>query len=168
MFFKNTNIAEGFRRHGTMPSLIEQEKKLNYVSTMTLLAAIAYSAFLPLKLGSGWFYAGLILYLLGLVFGLIAIINFGITSLDKPVINGVYRISRNPMYFGMFVIFIGISVASASWLFTLLTIIWLILADRGVIAEERWCLETYKDVYKEYMNRPPRWIGVPKSMNDKS
>jgi len=146
-----------------MPSFSKREKKLNYISTVTLLAAIAYSAFLPLKLGSGWFYAGIVVYLLGLIFGTIAMIYFGIAPLDKPVTDGVYRFSRNPMYFSMFVMLIGISVASASWLFLLLTIIWLILGDRGVIAEERWCLETYGDAYREYMNVTPRWIGIPKS-----
>jgi len=163
LFFKNVKTAEFFKRHGTMPSFSKREKKLNYISTVTLLAAIAYSAFLPLKLGSGWFYAGIVVYLLGLIFGTIAMIYFGIAPLDKPVTNGAYRFSRNPMYFSMFVMLIGISVASASWLFLLLTIIWLILGDRGVIAEERWCLETYGDAYREYMNVTPRWIGIPKS-----
>ena len=163
LFFKNVKNEEVFKRHGTMPPLSEREKKLNYVSTVTLYAAIAYSVFLPLKLGTGWFYAGLFVCLLGMIIGLIAIINFGIAPLDKPVTNGVYRISRHPMYFSMFLIFIGTGGASASWVFLLLTVIWFILSDRGVIAEERWCLETYGDAYREYMNRTPRWIGIPKS-----
>jgi protein-S-isoprenylcysteine O-methyltransferase Ste14 len=39
----------------------------------------------------------------------------------------------------------------------------IIVLDRGAIAEERWCLEKYGDAYREYMNRTPRWIGLPKS-----
>ena len=163
LFFKNVKNAEVFKRHGTMPQFSEREKKLNYISTVILLAAIAYSVFLPLKLGTSWFYAGLFVYLLGMIFGFIAIINFGIAPLDIPVTNGVYRISRHPMYFSMFLIFIGIGGASASWGFLLLTAIWFVLSDRGVIAEERWCLETYGDAYREYMNITPRWIGIPKS-----
>jgi protein-S-isoprenylcysteine O-methyltransferase Ste14 len=30
-------------------------------------------------------------------------------------------------------------------------------------AEERFLLEKYGDVYREYLNRTPRWIGIPKS-----
>jgi len=41
--------------------------------------------------------------------------------------------------------------------------IWIIVSDRGVIVEERFCLEKYGDAYREYMNRTPRWIGIPKS-----
>ncbi len=163
LFFKNVKNAEVIKRHRTTPPLSEREKKLNYISTVTLLAVIAYSVFLPLKLGTGWFYAGLFVYFLGMIFGFIATINFGTAPLDIPVTDGVYRFSRHPMYFSMFLTFIGIGVASASWLFLLLTIIWLIIGDRGVIAEERWCLETYGDAYREYLNRTPRWIGIPKS-----
>ena len=31
------------------------------------------------------------------------------------------------------------------------------------ITEERHCLEEYGDAYRDYMNRTPRWIGIPKS-----
>jgi protein-S-isoprenylcysteine O-methyltransferase Ste14 len=165
LFFEKVKYAEVSKRHGTTPQLSGQEKILNYLSTMILLAAIGYSVFLPLKLGTGWFYAGLSIYVIGMVFGFIAIINFGTAPLDEPVTYGVYRISRHPMYFSMFLIFIGIGGASTSWVFLLLTVIWLLLSDRGVIAEERWCLETYGDIYREYMNRTPRWIGPPKNQN---
>jgi protein-S-isoprenylcysteine O-methyltransferase Ste14 len=107
--------------------------------------------------------AGLFVYVMSMIFGFIAMINFAQAPLDKPATKGVYTISRNPMYFSMFLIFAGISLVCASWVFLLLTIIWLILAVRGVIAEERLCLETYGDFYREYMNRTPRWIGIPKS-----
>nr|NIO37398.1 DUF1295 domain-containing protein [Candidatus Bathyarchaeota archaeon] len=83
--------------------------------------------------------------------------------LGKPATKGVYTISRNPMYFSMFLIFVGIGLASASWLFLLLAIFWIAVVDRGVVAEERLCLETYGDSYREYMKKTPRWIGIPKS-----
>jgi len=163
LFFGSTKNKESSRRHSTMPQYTEFEKKLYYLSIVTLLATLIYSVFLPLKLGTGWFYTGLFIYVLGMIFGFIAMINFALAPLDKPATKGVYSISRNPMYFSMFLMFIGISVTCASWLFLLLTIMWIILSDRGVIAEERLCLETYGDSYKQYMNRTPRWIGIPKS-----
>ena len=118
---------------------------------------------MPLELGTGWFYAGLFVYGISMIFGFMAMMNFAQAPSDKPATKGVYSISRNPMYFSMFGSFVGISLACASWVFLLLTMIWLIIADRGVVAEERLCLETYGDSYKEYMNRTPRWIGKPKS-----
>ena len=163
LFFGSTKSKESSKRHSARPKLSEREKKLDHLSTITLLALLVYSVVLPLDLGTGWFYAGLFVYVISLIFGFIALINFALAPLDKPATKGVYTISRNPMYFSMFLIFIAISVSCVSWFFLLLTMIWLILADRGVVAEERLCLETYGDSYREYMNRTPRWIGIPKS-----
>jgi len=161
-FFTSNNKPVGSGRPHA-PQLNEQEKKLYNISVVTLLATIIYSAFLPLKLGTGWFYAGLLIYLLGIIIGFIAMINFYTTPVDKPITKGVYAISRNPMYLGNFLIFAGTGIACASWVFLLLMMISVILSDREVIAEERWCLEKYGDAYREYMDRTPRWIGVPKS-----
>jgi len=163
LFFGSSKSQESSKRHSTKPKLSEREKKLDYLSTITLLALLVCSVVLPLDLGTGWFYAGLFVYVMSMIFGFIATINFAQAPLDKPATKGVYSISRNPMYFSMFLIFIGISLACASWLFLLLTMIWIFLADRGVIAEERLCLETYGNSYREYMNKTPRWIGIPKS-----
>ena len=95
-------------------------------------------------------------------------INFYATPVDKPITEGVYRISRNPMYFGNFLIFVGTGIACSSWVFLLLTIISVILSDKGVIAEERWCLEKYGEAYRKYMKRTPKWIGIPKSKKSDS
>ncbi len=163
LFFGSTKSRESSKRHSTRPQYTEFEKKLYYLSTVTFLATLIYSVFLPLKLGTGWFYAGLFVYLLGMIFGFIAMINFAAAPLDKPATEGVYRFSRHPMYFSMFLMFIGIGIACFSWVFVLLTMIWFAVSDREVVAEERLCLETYGKAYREYMNRTPRWIGIPKS-----
>ena len=81
--------------------------------------------------------------------------------MDRPATKGLYRVSRNPQFFGLFLMFMGIGVACASWLLLLLTMIMILLYDRIVIAEERWCLERYGDVYGEYMNRTQKWLGMP-------
>jgi len=165
LFFGSSKNQESSKRHSTKPKLSEREKKLDHLSTITLLALLVYSVVLPLDLGKSWFYAGLFVYAMSMIFGFIAMINFALAPLDKPATKGAYTISRNPMYLSMFLIFVSISLACASWLFLLLAMIWMFLADRGVVAEERLCLETYGDSYREYMNRTPRWIGIPKSEN---
>jgi protein-S-isoprenylcysteine O-methyltransferase Ste14 len=163
LFFNGAKSQESSRRHSTTPQYTRFEKNLSHLSTVILLATLAYSVFLPLKLGTGWFYAGLVVYVLGLIFGFVAMINFAAAPLDKPATEGVYRVSRHPMYFSMFVMFMGIGIACVSWVFVLLAVIWLSLSDRGVVAEERLCLETYGETYRAYLERTPRWIGIPKS-----
>jgi protein-S-isoprenylcysteine O-methyltransferase Ste14 len=139
------------------------ESRLRYIVYPVMLAFLFYSVFLPLKLGTVWFYVGLTIYLVGIIFSFITEVSFATTPLDQPVTKGTYRISRNPQDFGAFLIFLGMSIACASWLYLLFVMILIILMDRWHIAEERFCLEKYGDTYREYMNRTPRWIGIPKS-----
>ncbi|MFX1464651.1 MAG: methyltransferase family protein, partial [Promethearchaeota archaeon] len=130
---------------------------------LIILASVIYSFFLPLKLGTAWLNIGLFVYLFGVIFTIVAGINLDTTPVDRPATKGLYRISRNPIYLGTFLIVIGIGIACASWLFLLLIAIFIVTIHLTVVAEERWCLEKYGDAYREYMNRTPKWIGIPKS-----
>jgi protein-S-isoprenylcysteine O-methyltransferase Ste14 len=158
-----TKSQEINKRHGTTPNLNDTEKKIDQLSTIILIALIIYSIFLPIQLNTVWFYIGSFIFIIGIVFGFAAMIYFAFSPTNKPVTKGVYSISRNPMYFGMFIIFASVSIACASWLFLLLTVVWFILLDRTVVAEERLCLEMYGDSYREYLKRTSRWIGLTKS-----
>ena len=145
------------------PPLNDTEKKLDWTAVMFFLAFVIYSFFLPLNLGSAWLYIGLFVYLFGMIFAIIAAINLLNTPLDRPATKGLYRISRNPIYLGTYLIFIGIGIACASWLLLVLIAVFMILQNILIAPEERWCLEKYGDIYREYMNRTPKWIGIPKS-----
>jgi len=114
-------------------------------------------------MGTIWFYIGLGVFLLGLLTLTDSTLNFATAPHDKPITGGLYRYSRHPMYLSMFLIYIGTSLASACWLFFLLTIATVVLTRLEVILEERYCLEKYCEAYREYMNRTLRWLGIPKS-----
>jgi protein-S-isoprenylcysteine O-methyltransferase Ste14 len=127
------------------------------------LASMVYSVFLPIKLGTLWFYAGLTIWVLSMVISLISIVSFGTTPIDELVSKGTYRISRNPIFLSGFLADLGIGIACASWIYTLYSVIDLILMHIYTRAEEHFLLEKYGATYREYMNRTPRWIGIPKS-----
>jgi protein-S-isoprenylcysteine O-methyltransferase Ste14 len=127
------------------------------------LLSIIYSIFVPLKLGTAWFYAGLPIYLLGLIAYVMVWVGFATTPPDKLVTTGIYRYSRNPMQLSQVVIFLGVGIATASWVFLLLAVVYIVTPLLWVDAEERHCLKYYGDTYREYMKRTPRWIGIPKS-----
>ena len=146
-----------------MSSYNKKEKKLGNIVTVVFFASVIYGVFLPLKLWTVWFYVGLVIYLLGIIFLIIATLNFATTPLDKPVTKGAYHISRHPLTFSGFLAFIGMGIACISWIFLLLATVFIVLMNTVVILEEQWCLEKYGDAYREYMNRTPRWIGIPKS-----
>ena len=144
-------------------SFNETQKKVSNIYSFLFFALIAYSFFLPLKLGTVWFYVGFIIYLLGVIIETIAMLDFFTTAVDKHVTKGVYHFSRNPMYFGIFLIFVGTGIACVSCVFLLLTAVFMILSHIVVVSEERFCLQKYGNAYREYLNRIPRWIGIPKS-----
>jgi len=140
------------------------EKKIEIFSYVILCLLLIYSIFLPLPLGTTWFYIGLVIFILGVIIFQIAGVSWWApTPADEPITKGLYRYLRHPIYLGMLVQLIGVGIASASWLFLLLTIVFIISMAILVIPEERFCLEKYGDSYREYMNRTPRWIGAPKS-----
>ena len=131
-------------------------------SKLLLFPAMAYSIFLPMKLGTAWFYVGLPITLLGLITYTIVLINWATTPLDNQVSRGLYRYSRHPMYVTMFVFLLGLGIATASWVLLLLFIVFVVGCAVFVNVEERSCLDKYGDAYREYMDRTPRWIGIPK------
>ena len=159
---KAVGTGEILKKMGDVP-YERGEKRAFVISVVILLLLSVYSVFLPLKLGTVWFYVGLGIYVVGLVMFLTAIMNVATTPLGQPFTKGMYRYSRHPMYFSGVITYVGVSVTSASWIFLLLSVVTAVLLASGAIAEERGCLETYGDEYREYLNRTPRWIGMPKS-----
>jgi protein-S-isoprenylcysteine O-methyltransferase Ste14 len=83
--------------------------------------------------------------------------------MNEPITGGAYRYSRHPGYAAHFLIYFSVSIASASWIFLLVTIMLAVLLSISIKDEERYCLERYGLAYREYMNRTPRWLGIPKS-----
>jgi len=125
--------------------------------------SILYSIFLPLKIGTAWFYTGLVIFVLALVMNLMTTISFVTTPVDKPVTSGIYRISRHPIYFCGFLLNLSIAIVCASWVIMLCAILWIVFFNIVVPTEESFLIGQYGDAYREYMNRTPRWIGIPKS-----
>ena len=156
---------EVYQKAGQPPDMKPSQtyKIISYVSMPLWLLATAYSIFLPFKLGTIWFAVGLTIFLLGLIVNTVATINFAATPMNEPVTSGVYHYSRHPIYIALLMIYLSVSIASASWIFLLFTILLTVGVSFSVTDEEHYCLRKYGDAYREYMNRTPRWIGIPKS-----
>jgi protein-S-isoprenylcysteine O-methyltransferase Ste14 len=152
-------------KRATQSIPLTKTDKMLALSTHAVIMPIAaiYSIFLPLKIGTAWLYAGLVIYVLALVMTVMVSINFAATPVDKPVTRGVYRTSRHPVYLSGFLLYVGMGIACASWVMLLLAVAWIVLWCIVVPAEEHFLLEKYGDAYQEYMDKTPRWIGIPKS-----
>jgi protein-S-isoprenylcysteine O-methyltransferase Ste14 len=147
--------------------LTRTENIIANASFYVMLPMFGYAFFLPLQLDALWLYSGLTIYLFGIVFTIVAILNFTTSPKDKVITNGLYSFSRNPMEIGMLLMQIGLGITCSSWLYLLLVVVLMILLHANSSAEERFCLYRYGDGYQKYMNRTPRWIGIPKSKEPK-
>ena len=140
--------------------------KILFIITQVIIMpfTIVYSFFLPLRLGTVWLYVGLPISILGIIMPFVAQVSFATAPLDKPITTGVYSISRNPEYFSVFLQYLGIGIGGLSWVFILCAVAWILSFHIAVKqSEEPSLIEKYGDAYREYMNRTPRWIGIPKS-----
>ena len=155
-----------YRRASGLPSEMKTSHRyrvVSYVSMVIETMAVAYSIFLPLKLGTMWFYAGLSIFLLGLVVLTAATVNFATTPMDVPITRGVYHYSRHPLYLASLLIYLSVGIASASWVFLLVFFVQSVSIRIAAVGEERFCLDKYGEAYREYIDKTPRWLGLPKS-----
>ena len=107
------NFKALFKKSSVISSLTKTEKMISVPAILIFILLLIYSIFLPLPLGTTWFYTGLAIFLLGLVIWKIAGVPQATTSLNELVTKGFYRYSRHPMYIAIFLQFIGTGIASA-------------------------------------------------------
>ena len=121
--------------------------------------------FMPAHLPVGWI--GAVIFVLAIALGVSSVITMTKAGSNVPtnrptttiVERGPYRVTRNPIYLGMFLGQIGLAVAFNSvWL--LLTLVPFALVIRyGVVAREEAYLECkFGDVYRGYRSRVRRWL----------
>lgn len=164
LIFGNEKAEKRMEGEPTGKELRKETRMVHIITHMIIMPlTLIISILTPLKIGSWWFYCGLLLYIFGFVFGLLSSIAFATAPLGVPLTKGIYAFSRNPMYVGFFLACAGIGIASASWIYLLCALVWIVAWHFGVIEEEDIMLEKYGGAYQQYMDRTPRWIGLPKN-----
>jgi protein-S-isoprenylcysteine O-methyltransferase Ste14 len=145
-----------------LPPFASLKEKIFSITSMFLFARgmMIYSIFVPLKWATAWIYVGTAVFLLGLIMHTVAMVNFAKTPPDHPVVKGVYRVSRHPMQLVSIVMWIGVGIATASWVLLVACGVQLFLSRPFLVAQERYCLDTYGGSYREYMRRTPRYLFV--------
>jgi len=136
----------------------KSDKIASYTTLIIMIILMALSAGIPLHVDSLWFYPGISLFIFGIIFNLIALYNYGTTPANKAIVTGMYKISRNPLYLSWTIVLIGMTIASQSWLFFILSITYHIPNHYLILAEERYCIETYGQTYEDYKAKVPRYF----------
>jgi protein-S-isoprenylcysteine O-methyltransferase Ste14 len=72
---------------------------------------------------------------------------------------GIYSISRNPMYLGLMLIYLGLTFQFGNWwsLF-LVPLLIAVITYRVILPEERYLTRAFGDEYVEYKKKVRRWI----------
>jgi protein-S-isoprenylcysteine O-methyltransferase Ste14 len=79
--------------------------------------------FTPLNIVSIEFMIGIIIYLIGTIGFIIAVIDFKKAPFGKPIILGLYKISRNPQVITLFLVSLGTSLMIGSWTAVIVVVI---------------------------------------------
>jgi protein-S-isoprenylcysteine O-methyltransferase Ste14 len=75
------------------------------------------------------------------------------------IIEGPYRLSRNPIYLGFAITYLGFAIAMDSWVVLLLLLPCLAVVDRFVIQrEERYLAAKFGADYEAYRGKVRRWL----------
>jgi steroid 5-alpha reductase family enzyme len=163
LFFRVATPRAPKEESHNVAALPKFKRTLLYSSKIIYIPAAIYSVFLPIQLGNLWFYIGLPVTLIGLISSFLVIVNWANSPRGKPVTSGLYRYSRHPMYLTAFILFLGVSIITASWVFLLFTVLLIGASFYFAPLEEEGCLKEYGDVYRDYMNKTPKYLGIPKS-----
>ena len=145
-----------------LPPFASRKERILSMGSMLLFARgmMIYSVFVTLEWATAWFYVGSSVFLLGLIIHTVAMLNFAKTPPDHPVVKGVYRLSRHPMQLVSIVMWIGVGIATASWVILAACGVQLFVSRPFLLAQERYCLDTYGEAYGDYMRRTPRYVFV--------
>lgn len=159
---KAVGTGEIWKKVGDTP-VEKGAKRVNMLCLVLQVLLLAYSLFLPLRLGSTWFAVGLAVYLVGLVMLIATIVVIAATPAGIPFTRGPYTLTRHPAYVSQTLLFVGTALAAGSWVFLLVALGLSYLIASFAAEEEQSCLENFGEAYRAYMDRTPRWLGIPKA-----
>lgn len=125
---------------------------------ITLFALFGCLFLLKIQFDSIFNYIGFGLYILGAILYIKAIVDY-----SKPTETGInkfgfYDYSRNPMYVSFFIYFLGICLLVESWWYFVILILFQISVHYLILAEERWCIQSFGEEYKQYMQEVRRYF----------
>jgi protein-S-isoprenylcysteine O-methyltransferase Ste14 len=149
---------EAAKRASLFAPLIGKEKVAYWAYQITTVLILLNLILLKIKTDSDLFYTGLIIYSLGTVLYAVSTVNYAKPKRNGINANGLYRISRNPMYIAYFIYFLGCVLLTNSWTLLALLIVFQISSHWIILSEERWCIKKFGEEYIKYMKKVRRYI----------
>lgn len=137
-----------------------RDRRYAFLSMSAQLASLIVSVFTPFKFGTLWFTVGIVIYLIAFAMFIWSFYSYKAAKPEETIQGGVYRYSRNPMYFSFMIGMLGVCFATASlWLFIVMVPFFL-FTHGTILGEERYCEATYGERYRKYKARTPRYFII--------
>jgi len=136
----------------------EKEKIAFVIYQLATIAIFTYSFFIKVKTDSTLYYLGISVYLLGVLLLILSISDFALRQDEGLNTSGLYKLSRNPLYIAYFIYFCGGAILTQSFILLLIVVIFQISTHWIILAEERCCLDNFKEKYREYMTKTRRYL----------
>ena len=145
-----------WKRALTLPEISGSEKIIYYFWVSIQAAIYLYSIFAPIIFKSLWFYPGMILFISGMTVLVCNTYVYQTTPKNKLITKGIYKISRNPGYFGSFLCYVGMGLLGSAWPLLLLATAHFLLYQTTVKYEERMCAKLWTDEFMAYRKKVPK------------
>ena len=147
------------------PEFLFAGKKVVAGALIWILSGFIISVFVPVAFGV-LFYVGFSIAVVGMVIGSLALYSFAHNS--GLTTTRIHRYSRNPIYVGWAIFFLGLTLigwTDSIWsiVFLLYLIVTIPYLHWTVLLEEAFLANKYGDSYQEYLDKTPRYFGLPKS-----
>jgi len=150
---------DAIKRAAYFPPMIRAEKVAFAIYQLATAAILIYMFFLKIQTNPSFlFYTGIALYGIGLLLLTLSIVNFSAPTNKGINLQGLYRLSRNPMYIAYFICCAGCAALTRSLILLGFVLIFQISAHWMILAEERWCMEQFGPEYLQYMKKTRRYM----------
>ena len=139
----------------------ENNKILLHIRLTGQFATIAFigmMVFTPIKLHHPSFLIAAVIFAVGFGFEMSALHSFRETPVNQPVVKGLYRLSRNPQWVGLFLVLLGSAVSVGCWLYLAIVILVGFIYHIQILDEEALCKQKYGQDYLAYMKQVRRYL----------
>jgi protein-S-isoprenylcysteine O-methyltransferase Ste14 len=149
---------DAFNRAAFVPPMVGRKKIILRLNQFSTIGFFVYLLFVRVILGSFLFYLGIFIYSAGIVLHAVSTVNYAAPAENGLNASGLYRVSRNPMYVAYFVFFLGCVFLTQSLVLLVLLLVFQVTNHWLILAEERWCVAEFGEVYIQYMKKVRRYL----------
>ena len=146
------------KRMADMTGYNRRERAITISASVTPHLFTLLTIFIPLSSNTIAVVIGAPLYTIGAIGFVAAVVSYIKAPSEAPAVQGIYRISRNPMYVAALLAYSGITVLTLNILLAILQVIMIALHHMMILSEESACVKRFGKQYEQYRKNTPRYL----------